>query len=179
VKKKFREEQPVLDILHQIHGLDLEDKDGDADLDSLLSTEQMHVLDTLLTITPPVADKERSRRIAAIEALVTLGCLQDGHQFPVRTVEVGRQSIKRSIPLTKACKQMQCFLRFGNLKASAHRRAKEFHSKGDLKRHLMRFHARRMQGGGRIVCPLDGVVLRDGHDVLRHAHTVHGTPIAC
>merc|ERR1711881_574596 len=67
MKKKFREEQPVMDILNQIHGLDLQDNGSDADEASSLSTERMHVLDTLLTITPPMADQERSRRIAAIE----------------------------------------------------------------------------------------------------------------
>jgi len=178
VKRKFREEQPVVDILHQIHGLDLQDNDDDATEPSSLSSERLQVLDALLTITPPAADKDRSRRIAAIEAMITLGQLQDGHQFPVRPVEAGRQSMTRSTPLTKTCKQTQCFLCLGNAKASAHRRVKEFHSKGDLKKHLIRFHARRMQGGC-IICPLDGVVLRDGHDVLRHADKVHCTPIAC
>ena len=91
MKKKFHEEQPVVDILHQIHGLDLGDDDGDGDDSSLLSTERKHVLDTLLTITPPVADKERSRRIAAIEAMITLGRLHDGHQYPIRANEAGRQ----------------------------------------------------------------------------------------
>jgi len=177
VKKKFRDEQPVVDILHQIHGLDLQDRDDNADKAPLLSTERMQVLDTLLTITPPVAGEERSRRIAAIEAMITLGRLQDGHQYPVRAVEVGSQSTGRSLPLMKACKQTQCFLCFGNVKASLHRRTKEFRSKGDLKKHLLRFHVGRMRGEC-IACPLDGVVLRDGQQVLRHAHHIHKTPIA-
>ena len=75
MKKKFREEQPVMDILNQIYRLDLQDNSSDADKASLLSTERMHVLDTLLTITPPIVDQERSRRITAIEAMITLGRL--------------------------------------------------------------------------------------------------------
>jgi hypothetical protein len=178
VKKKFRDEQPVVDILHQIHGLDLQDNDGDVDEASSLSSERLHVLDTLLTITPPAADKERSRRIAAIEAMITLGRLRDGHRYPVRAVEVGRRSTERSTPPTMACKPKQCFLCVANAKASAHQRAKDFHSKGDLKKHLLRFHVRRMRFGQPIVCPLDGEMLHDGQQVLSHAYHVHRTPIA-
>jgi hypothetical protein len=178
VKRKFWEERPVLDILHQMHGLDLQDNDSDADEALLLSTERVRVLDTLLTISPPTAGEDRSRRIAAIDSMITLGRLQDGHQFPVRAVEVGRLSMKRSIPLVKARKQTQCFLCLGNAKASEHQRAKEFHSKGDLKKHLLRFHVRRVRLGQPIVCPLDGEMLQDGQQVLSHAHHVHNTPIA-
>jgi hypothetical protein len=158
--------------------LNLQDNDGDANEALSLSSERLHVLDMLLTITPPAADKERSRRIAAIKAMITLGRLQDGHQYPIRVVEVRRQSTERSTPLTMACKPTQCFLCLRNAKASAHRKAKEFHSKGDLKKHLLRFHARRIHGDC-ITCPLDGAVLQDGQQILRHAHQVHRTPIAC
>lgn len=178
VKRKFHEEQPVIDILHQLHGPDLQEVKGDVDDFSSLGTRRIRVLDALLIITPSTLDEGRRRRITAIEAIVALGQVQDGHQFPVRARDVAQRSVERTAPPMNTCKQTQCFLCLGNLKAALHIRTKEFHSKGDLKKHLLRVHVRRMHYGQPIMCPLDGKMLQDGQQVLRHAHHVHKTPIA-
>jgi hypothetical protein len=93
VKRKFHEEQPVIDILHQLHGLDLQEIKGDVDDFSSLSTGRIRVLDALLTITPSTLDEGRRRRITAIEAIIALGQVQDGHQFPVRARDLGQRSV--------------------------------------------------------------------------------------
>ena len=179
VKKKFHEEQPVVDILHQIHGLDLQDAKGDVVDLSSLSFERTRVMNALITITPPEVNKERCRRIEAIEAMVALGRVQDGHQFPVRARDVHKRSMEAINSLPNACKQTQCFLCFGNADGPSHRRSKGFHTKGDLKKHLLRFHARHMREGQHVRCPIDGMILQDGQHILMHAHEVHGTPVAC
>jgi hypothetical protein len=124
VKKKFREEQPVVDIVHQIHGSDLQD--GTEDIAALpsLSPGRTRVMDALVTITPPELNEERSRRIEAIEAMVALGRVQDGHQFPVRTCEVGGRSVEQTVPPINVCKEMQCFLCLGNVKAAGYIRTR-------------------------------------------------------
>ena len=179
IKRKFHEEQPVVDILQQIHGSDMQHVREDVAEVSFLSPERARVMDAVITITPPEPTKERARRTEAIEAMIALGRVQDGYQFLVRTREAHNRSMEAKTSPTNACKQTQCFLCFGSVGSPAYRRTKEFHSKGDLKKHLLRFHARRMNRGQHIKCPLDGMMLHDEQQILMHAHEVHGTPIAC
>ncbi|OCK73115.1 hypothetical protein K432DRAFT_430744 [Lepidopterella palustris CBS 459.81] len=179
IKKKFEKEQPVIDVQNQIHGLTIkEEKDAAINNPKHLIPERARVIDALFTFATSSLEEERKRRVKAINALVALGHVQDGYYYPVRRQKRLPLSPvpKLPNPLSLECKPTQCFLCLGNKKAPLGKRTREFHSRGDLKKHLHRYHIDRHDGPGPIICPLDGEELRGAQEVLGHAHSVHKTP---
>jgi Protein of unknown function (DUF3435) len=180
IKRKFEKEQPVIDIQNQIHGMTIkEEKDIDLVGSLDLIPERLEVIDALLTFVTSLPEEERKRRVRAINALVALGRIQDGYRYPVRR---GKRPplmpMQRVVPepLSLECKPTQCYLCRGNRKASTDKRTREFHSRGDLKKHLIRYHVQRHKGSGPISCTIDGAALCGEQAVLSHGHMVHKTP---
>ena len=52
-------------------------------------------------------------------------------------------------------------LYLGNRKALLDKRIREFHSCGDLKKHILYYHVEKHQGPGPIICSIDGEELYD------------------
>jgi len=178
LKKKFEKEQAVIDIQNQIHGLELKMNDLATDTDKVLLPKRLRAIDALFAFATSSPEEERSRRVRVVDMLVALGQMQDGHQYPVRR---RKRRVLAPIPppsdcISLECKPLQCFLCCGNTNAPTHQRTREFHSRGDLKRHLLRFHAKKQRGSGPIVCPIDGEALSGAQHVLSHGHRVHKTP---
>ena len=175
VLQMFDREQAILDLQAQFNAEQVKKEDDEDDKIPTLLPERLAVLDALFKIRFATAEDERARRVAAIEAMIALGKLQDGHQYPVRYRRSGTAMTKPS-PVSQqevgVCKPKQCF--FCVAKRSYH----EFHSRGDLKKHILRCHIKRHEADKSITCPLDGHVLDGGwQHVLAHAHNVHGTPL--
>jgi hypothetical protein len=177
MRQRFDREQAIRDLQAQFNGEQVkeEDNDEDGEAPTLLPPERLAVLDALFTIHYPTPENERARRVAAIEAMMDLGKLQNGHQYPVRHRRNEALKVKpepTSQQEVGVCKPRQCFF------CVARRNYHEFHSRGDLKKHILRSHVNRHKADEAITCPLDGHVLDGGwQHVLAHAHSVHGTPL--
>lgn len=177
VRQRFDREQAILDLQaqfkeEQVKEEEEDDEDGKA---PTLLPERLAVLDALFQIHYPTPEDERARRVAAIEAIIALGKLEDGHQYPVRHRRTAAIRVKPE-PLSEqeagVCKPRQCFF------CVARRNYYEFHSRGDLKKHIIRCHVKRHKSDGPMTCPLDGHILDGGwQHVLAHAHGLHGTPL--
>lgn len=179
IKRKFEKEQPIIDIQNQIHGMTIKEEEKDAALvgPEGLIPERVEVVDALFTFATSSPEEERKRRVRAINALVALGRIQDGYRYPVRREKrPPLMPVQRSGPqqLPLECKERQCFICFFNPKVPLDQRTKEFYSRGDLKKHLLR-HVKKSRGKP-IVCPHDRVALFGDQHVLNHAHRVHNTP---
>lgn len=178
IKKKFKKEQPVIDIQNQIHGIK-EEKDAALGGSDYLIPERAEVIDAFFTFVSSLPEEERKRRVRAINALVAFGCIQDGHRYLVRRGKRGSLTpVKRAVPkpLSLECKPTQCYLCRGNRKASLNKRNRKFHSIYDLKKHLIHYYVGRHKGSGPIACTMDGALLYGEQAVLNHGHRVHKTP---
>jgi hypothetical protein len=177
VRQRFDREQAILDLQAQFKGEQVKEEEDDEDgkIPTLLP-ERLAVLDALFKIHYPTPEDERARRVAVIEAMMALGKLEDGYQYPVRHRRTAATVRVKPEPASQqeagVCKPRQCFF------CVARRNYHEFHSRGDLKKHILRSHVKRHKADEAITCPLDGHVLDGGwQHVLAHAHSVHGTPL--
>lgn len=175
MRQRFDREQAILDLQAQFDGEQAKVEDEEESKTPNLLPERVAVLDALFKIHHPTPKDERARRVAAIEAMMALGKLQDGHKYPVRHCRKEAIMVKpepASEQEAGVCKPRQCFF------CVARRNYHEFHSRGDLKKHILRCHVKRHKAGEAITCPLDGHILDGGwQHVLAHAHGVHGTPL--
>ncbi|KAF2752834.1 hypothetical protein EJ05DRAFT_505659 [Pseudovirgaria hyperparasitica] len=181
MKQVFNSQQPVFDIESQIRKTGSDNEDGSK---SLLSTrpelipERVAALEALLQLVPSSPGSEHEDRAKAVQTLVELAHVQDGHPVVVR-----RQA-RRLLsplpaperPLSLDCKPLQCFLCLGNAKNPVAQRSWEFHSRGDLKKHLLR-HAQKHEGKWPLTCPIDGERIIHQQHLLSHAHAKHKTPL--
>ncbi|KAJ9646989.1 hypothetical protein H2199_001975 [Coniosporium tulheliwenetii] len=153
VKRRYRKEQPVTDIQRQIHGPQVQEEKDVGDERKHLLPERVRVIDALFTFATSSPEEERKHRVEAINALVALGHVQDGFRRPASRQKGLTLSPIPKLPelLPIECKPTQCFLCLGNKKAPLQNRVREFHSRGDLKKHLYRYHISRHQGGGPII----------------------------
>lgn len=126
VRKRFDREQAIRDLQAQFNGQTVKEEEDDKDDETpILLPERLAVLDSLFKIHHPSPQDERARRVAAIEAMMALGKLQDGHQYPVR--HHGRKVARSNLaPITQqeagVCKPRQCFF------CVARQNYHEFHS---------------------------------------------------
>ena len=175
VRQKFDREQAIIDLQAQFNGDQVKEEDNEDDPLPILVPERLAVLDALFKIRYHNPEDERARRVAAIEAMIAIGKVQDGHQYPVRRRRTKAAMVRPERVTQQApgvCKPRQCFF------CVARQNYHEYHSRGDLKKHILRCHVKRQKAGKAITCPLDGQILDGGwQHVLAHAHNVHGTPL--
>jgi hypothetical protein len=104
--------QAILDRQAQFAGDQVKEKDDEDDEVPILLPERLAVLDALFRIHCPSPENERARRVAAIEAMMALGKLQDGHQYLVRHRRREAATAKLEPVTVQApgvCKPRQCF----------------------------------------------------------------------
>lgn len=181
-KEQFQKDQAVADIQNLLNDLPAA-APAPVQHEYTLKERSMAV-QALFTLPEKTLSEERRRESQAIEALVALCRKKEDRRRP-RSLKVsdkidsprtdpvvpdepaGAQSIK--------CKPTQCFLCLGDEELPSQKREKEFYSRGDLKKHVQRYHLRHIDVDATVVCPLDGEFLQGHADVLSHGQYIHGT----
>ena len=186
VKERYKKEQPVIDIQHQLKGLPI------AELENLQTAEyvfaeRVQAINALFTFATSSTKDEGQRRAAAIIALIALCKKQENQGFRRRKADIQviedqtspSVSLPPNLPETfdVKCKPKQCIFCLGNEELSADDRLKEFATPGGLKKHFNRKHLRHHPDHQPIACPhpscdvtLDGIM-----DLQNHAEEVHET----
>lgn len=149
--------------------------------------ERSQAVQALFMLPEQTLSEERRRESRAITALIAL-CQKkedrrraqrskapdkgDASNSSVAGVVVDECSKSRNLE----CKPTQCFLCLGDEGLPSQKREKEFCSRADLKKHVLRYHLRHFIEDATVVCPLDGEPLRGHMNVLSHGQFTHGTP---
>ena len=187
VKERYKKEQPVIDIQHQLKGLPVAEQQN-LQAAEYVFAERVQAIDALFTFATSSPEEECQRRAAAINTLIALCKKQENQGFRRRKAEVQvkeeQTSPLGSLPpnliktLPVECKATQCIFCLGNEELSAHDRLKAFASRGDLKKHFHRKHLRHYPDHQPIACPHPrcNVTLNGIMHLQNHAALVHKTP---
>ena len=185
VKERYKKEQPVIDIQHQLEGLPVAEQE-DLQAAEYIFAERVQAIDALFTFATS-STEECQRRAAAINALIALCKKQENQGFRRRkadiqvTEEQTSPSVSPPLNLSKTlpveCKATQCIFCLGNEELSAPDRLKAFASRGDLKKHFQRKHLRHHPDHQPIACPHPScnVTLNGTMHLQNHAALVHKT----
>ncbi|KAH7025326.1 hypothetical protein B0J12DRAFT_705182 [Macrophomina phaseolina] len=184
-RERFQKDQAVADIENLLNDLPAEAPESVKHEYAL--DERSRAVQALFTLPEQTLSEERRRESRAITALVAL-CQKkedrrraqyskaptkgDASDSGVASVVVNEHSESRNLE----CKPTQCFLCFGDQGLPVQKREKEFCSRADLKKHVLRYHLRHFTEDATVLCPLDGEPLRGHMDVLSHGQFIHGTP---
>ena len=187
VKKRYKKEQSVIDIQHQLKGLPVAEQEN-LQVVEYIFAERVQAIDALFTFATSSTEEECQRRAAAINALIALYKKQKNQGFrrckaDIQVKEV-QTSSSVSLPPTLSetlpieCKAIQCIFCLGNEELSTSDRLKTFASRGDLKKHFHRKHLRHHSDHQPIACshPSCNVTLNGTMHLQNHAALVHKTP---
>ncbi len=187
VKKRYKKEQPVIDIQRQLKGFPVAEQES-LRVATYVFAERVQAIDALFTFALATTEEECQRRGAAIKALIALCKKQENQGFRRRQANIKvkeeQTSPSNSSPpnlsttLLVECKATQCIFCLGNEHLSVADRLKTFASRGDLKKHFHRKHLRHHANGQPIVCPHPrcDVLLYGTMHLQNHAEVVHKTP---
>ncbi|KAH7021750.1 hypothetical protein B0J12DRAFT_610692 [Macrophomina phaseolina] len=184
-KELFQRDQAVADIQNLLNNLPAnapEPVKHEYALD-----ERSQAVQALFTLPEQTLSEERRRESRAITALVALCQKKEDRRRaqPSKAPDKGNASDssvagvvvdEHSGSRNLECKPTQCFLCLGDEGLPSQKREKEFCSRADLKKHVLRYHLRHFAEDAAVVCPLDGEPLRGHMDVLSHGQFIHGTP---
>ena len=87
VKKRYKKEQPVIDIQRQLKGLPVAEQKA-MQTARYVFVERVRAIDALFTFVTSSSDKECQRRVTAIDALVALYQKQEIYNFRRRKADV-------------------------------------------------------------------------------------------
>jgi len=187
VKERYKKEQPVIDIQHQLKGLPVAEQEN-LQAAEYVFAERVQAIDALFTFATSSTEEECQRRAAAINALIVLCKKQENQGFRRRKADIQVKeeqtspsvspppNLSKTLPVE--CKATQCIFCLGNEELSAPDRLKTFASRGDLKKHFNRKHLRHHPDHQPIACPHPScdVTLNGTMHLQNHAALVHKTP---
>ena len=189
IKERYKSEQPVKDSERQLSGMVVDEDTRDALVRAEMSTEQLGLIDAILTLPGKSPEQELQRRITAINA-VTLYCgVEEGAPSrhvrrgppgtvvhpPVQAVEPD-VALRRAISSIKTDKRPKvCFVCIGTPHLTMRERVAEYATPGSLSRHFVRKHVSKLENGQYVDCMDCDVRLKTRKDLLIHAETFHGT----
>ena len=186
VKERYKKEQPVIDIQHQLKGLPIAEL-GNLQAAEYVFAERVQAINTLFTFATSSTEDECQRRAAAIIALIALCKKQENQGFRRRKADI--KVIEHQTPssvflpqnLSKTLevefKPLQCIFCLGNEELSATDRLKPFSTRGALKKHFNGKHLRHHPDHQPIACPHPSCdVTFDSTKTFRnHAALIHKT----
>ncbi len=187
VKERYKKEQPVIDIQHQLKGLPVAVEES-LQAAEYVFAERVQAIDAIFTFATSSTEEECQRRAAAINALIALCKKQESQGFRRRKADIKAReeqtSPSVSLPpnlsetLPVECKATQCIFCLGNEELSAADRLKTFVSRGDLKKHFHRKHLRHHPDHQPIACPHPRckATLKGKMHLQNHAEMAHKTP---
>ncbi|KAK3669751.1 hypothetical protein LTR78_010379 [Recurvomyces mirabilis] len=192
VNTRYREEQPVAEILWQLksRGTRPPERRCKREAEAVLSSERRRVLAALLTFTPSESADCHRQRSEAIDAMTAL-C--NGQDPSVKRVCRGRETCpagadaKRAIctlaqttktdPFPMKCLPTQCIFCMGNEELSQAKRMKAFRNRDGLKGHFERKHLRH-HTATQLRCPhpkCGNEEFKHMNHLRNHAASIHGT----
>ena len=185
VKERYKKEQPVIDIQHQLKGLPAAEQEA-LQADRYVFAERVHAIDALFTFATSSTEEESKRRVTAINALTALCKKQESQGFRRRKVDIKSKEELTSVSpppnlsetLPVECRATQCIFCLGNEDLPAADRLKTFAARGDLKKHFHRKHLRHHPNDQPTACPHPrcNVMLKNTMHLQNHAEVVHKTP---
>ncbi|KAK3669460.1 hypothetical protein LTR78_010646 [Recurvomyces mirabilis] len=194
IRAKYREKQPVVDILQQLGRSDTHSKPtNENEMKNPLSDERRGALEALLAFAPNESTQQHVRRSGAIDAVRSL-C---NHQQPQTrrachrkaackdVIEPGSHGTEKTRDekigydlFPTRCQPTQCIFCIGDETLPIELRMNEFRNRDGLKRHFLRKHLRHLSTRKAIKCPhprCSDEWLEHANHVRNHAATVHGT----
>ena len=193
IKAKYRERQPVADIVSQLGGMSAKDEHSEAEQgpQDRLGDERLRAFTALFAFATQDQVEERARRSEAMNAVTTLCRLQRprvrracrGKQLtpPEPAVEEstrnGAKIVEAAEPIPIECLPTQCIFCLGNVDLAHERRTKAFHRRDGLQKHFESAHLRHIPDGQAIDCPHPECEewLSDKKHLQNHAARVHKT----
>ena len=191
IKAKYRQVQPVADIVCQLGRTSTKNKHVEAEQEpeSQLSDERLLAFTALFTFATHDQTKECTRCSAAMDAVTALCQLREP---PVRRACRGKQAIpkpaieestredaktlKVPAPIPIDYLPTQCIFCLGNVNLAYERRTKASHRRDALQKHF-RAHLRHIPDDEEIDCPHPecNERLRHQQHIQNHAARVHKT----
>jgi hypothetical protein len=192
IKAKYREQQPVADIVSQLGGMSAKNERSEAERgpQDRLGNERLRAFTALFTFATHDQVEECARRSEAMNAVTTLCRLPRprvrracrGKQvIPEPAVEEstrkGAKTVEAAEPIPIECLPTQCIFCLGNIDLAYERRTKAFHRRDGLQKHFESAHLRHIPDGQVIDCPHPECNERLSHKqhLQNHAATVHKT----
>ena len=191
IKAKYREQQPVADIVRQLGSMSAKNEHSEAERgpQDRLGDERLRAFTALFTFATHDYNEERARRSEAINAVTALCRLERprvrracrGKQVtPEPAIEEstrkGAETVEAAEPIPIECLPTQCIFCLGNVNFAYERRTKAFHRRDALQKHF-RAHLSRIPDGKEIDCPHPECNEKLSHrqHIQNHAARVHKT----
>lgn len=194
--ERYKKEQPVIDSERQLSGKVIDEKVRSAlERSDYMTSEQLILIDAILTLPETSLEKEYQRRIAAINAVTAYCGVEEGTSYrygrPGRPAEDDVSTVVKAeeptqsrsdIALSEAILSIRtgkrptiCFLCLGNPKLPTRDRVFPFSSPGCLSKHFREKHVKKLKSGETIDCRICGVNLVHQMHLQSHAEKFHGT----
>jgi hypothetical protein len=192
IKAKYREQQPVADIVSQLGGMSAKKEHSEAERgrQDQLGDERLRAFTALFTFATQDQNEECARRSEAMNAVTMLCRLQRpsvrracrGKQTtPEPAIEEsarnGAKTVEALEPIPIECLPTQCIFCLGNVDLAYERRTKAFRRRDGLQKHFESAHLRHIPDGQAIDCPHPECNERLSHKqhLQNHAATIHKT----
>jgi hypothetical protein len=192
IKAKYREQQPVADIVSQLGGMSAKNEHSEAERgpQDRLGDERLRAFTALFTFATHDQNEECAHRSEAMNAVTTLCRLQRPR---VRRACRGKQTtsepaaeesarncaktVEKAEPIPIECLPTQCIFCLGNADLAYERRTKPFRRCDGLKKHFESVHLQYIPDGQAIDCPHPECNERLSHKqhLQNHAATIHKT----
>ena len=205
--KRYRNEQPVIDLERQLAGKLVDTKVMDTlEHKSFMPPQHLMVIDATLTMPGTTFEAEYQRRINAINAMTAFCPVEEGRPTP-RPIQSCRRPVpdddepcppaKRQrcvsndnteITLREAMESVRiknseerpliCFLCLGNANLPLKERVLKYTTPGSLTRHFLRKHINPPWPARGVECNVCGIELLERKaELLNHAEWYHGTVV--
>ena len=192
IKAKYRERQPVADIVSQLSGKSTKNEHSEAErgTQERLGEERLRAFTALFTFATHDQVEECARRSEAMNAVTALCRLQRPlvrracrakQVTPEPAVEEstrkGAKTVGAAEPIPIECLPTQCIFCLGNVDFAYERRTKPFRRRDGLKKHFESVYLRHIPHGQAIDCPHPecNERLSDKQHLQNHAARVHKT----
>ncbi|KAH8706052.1 hypothetical protein BGW36DRAFT_422574 [Talaromyces proteolyticus] len=201
--KRYREEQPVIDVECQLAGMMIGTKVRETlEHQNAMSAQHLRLIERMMTVPGKTLEAEYQRRIQAIDAGTAYCGVEEGRPTR-RTIQPRRpppddeessgpvakrprcsveektdnalsRAIKSVIITEKSQRPVVCFLCVGNPQLPMTERIKEYKNSGSLTRHFLRKHAK-PAWTKMIRCNVCNTDLEHKMALMSHAELKHGT----
>lgn len=204
--KRYREEQPVIDMQSQLAGMELDTDDLET-TEGLGNLSELHRawVGSIVTVPGKTLEAEYQRRITSIDTGVAFCSAAEGKptyrpRRPRRWIIPDedpapppkrprlREDNERDAALRHAIQSVQikhpkqrptvCFLCVGNPKMPLQDRIAKYATPGSLTRHFMQKHLNAPWPAERVECHVcKSKLIEDKKDLVEHAEACHGTVV--
>lgn len=203
--RRYKEEQPVIDLERQLEGLMVDTKVmGALQHTAYVTPEFTTMIDTMLTMPGVTIEAERQRRIKAINAVTAYCGVEEGRPTPRPTISSRRPATDEFASAAKRQRRTSedeldgqifqaiesvrikschdrpriCFICVGNPNLPMKNRILEHTTPGSLTRHFLRKHVNPPWPAEGVSCNVCGNQnLQQKLNLLNHAEEVHGTVV--